>query len=82
MGAVHDRFKPLGVRCGRRQLECSNFKEIIDAEVNGTIFETYDKDVCGISRRGSQWSEDGVHRCARIENVIPGIFSPDSAALP
>lgn len=61
------------------KVEATNLKKVIDTQVDSAIFETDNKDVCGVSRASCQWLKQCVQRCSRTENVVPASFQPSIA---
>ena len=55
--AVQNRSTALKSSASLLQVEATNLKEVIDTQVDNTIFKTDDKDVSGISRACCQWLE-------------------------
>ena len=58
--AVQDRSAVLEPTGRLPQIEASDLKEVIDAQMDSTIFKADDKDVCGISRASCQRLEQSV----------------------
>ena len=54
MRAVQDRGAVTDPTARLQQVEATNLKEVIDAQVDSTIFKANDKNVCGISRASCQ----------------------------
>ncbi len=52
-------------------IEATNFKEIVDAEVNGSIFKSHYHHICELVRVLACSIEHSVDRAGRCKDVVP-----------
>ena len=76
MRAVQNRSAVLEPTGRVLQVEATDLKELVDTQVDSTVFKSDNKDVRGVSRASCQRLKQSIQRGSRTENVIPTSFQP------
>ena len=70
MGTMQKRDTGLELWEHLGQAETANFKEVVDAKVNGAIFEAHKKNICRLSGSRRRWLKQAVERSSSTENIV------------